>query len=255
MRITVLGAGSSAGTPVIGCQCAVCHSDNPKNKRSRCSSLITMDDGTNILIDTSPDFKMQAMRESIDKIDAVLYTHHHADHCHGMDDLRAYCQKYKKAIPIFANQNTMSELKLKFQYAIREETKFWETPVLHAQVINQLFKIGNHEVIPLPVIHGRMEILGYRIGRFAYITDVSEIPDSTLELLKDVDTLMLDCLRFEPHFSHYGFKQSLAMAEKINPKRTFLIHMTHDIEYDAISESLPEHVFLAYDGLKLQINN
>jgi phosphoribosyl 1,2-cyclic phosphate phosphodiesterase len=172
-----------------------------------------------------------------------------------MDDLRAYCQKYKKAIPIFANQNTMSELKLKFQYAIREETKFWETPVLHAQVVNQLFNIGSHEVIPLPVIHGRMEILGYRIGRFAYITDVSEIPDSTLELLQGIDTLMLDCLRFEPHFSHYGFKQSLAMAEKINPKRTFLIHMTHDIEYDAVSESLPDHVFLAYDGLKLHINN
>jgi phosphoribosyl 1,2-cyclic phosphate phosphodiesterase len=139
MKITVLGAGSSAGTPVIGCECPVCHSSNMKNKRSRCSSIITLDNGSHILIDTSPDFKMQAMREQIHKIDAVLFTHHHADHCHGIDDLRAYCQKYKQAIPIFANENTMKELKLKFNYAIREESQFWETPVLQANIVNGPF--------------------------------------------------------------------------------------------------------------------
>lgn len=254
MKITVLGAGSSAGTPVIGCECPVCHSSNIKNKRSRCSSIITLDNGSNILIDTSPDFKMQAMREKINKIDAVLFTHHHADHCHGIDDLRAYCQKYKQAIPIFANENTMKELKLKFNYAIREETQFWETPVLQANIVNGPFHIEETQIIPLPVIHGRMEILGYRLGNLAYITDVSEIPESTLDLLQGVDILLLDCLRYEPHFSHYGFKQSLEMSEKIKAKRTFFIHMTHDIEYDAVSSDLPDNVYLAYDGLQLNLN-
>ena len=254
MKITVLGAGSSAGTPVIGCECPVCHSSNIKNKRSRCSSIITLDNGSNILIDTSPDFKMQAMREKINKIDAVLFTHHHADHCHGIDDLRAYCQKYKQAIPIFANENTIKELKLKFNYAIREETQFWETPVLQANIVNGPFHIEETQIIPLPVIHGRMEILGYRLGNLAYITDVSEIPESTLDLLQGVDILLLDCLRYEPHFSHYGFKQSLEMSEKIKAKRTFFIHMTHDIEYDAVSSDLPDNVYLAYDGLQLNLN-
>ena len=254
MKITVLGAGSSAGTPVIGCECPVCHSSNIKNKRSRCSSIITLDNGSNILIDTSPDFKMQAMREKIHKIDAVLFTHHHADHCHGIDDLRAYCQKYKQAIPIFANENTMKEIKLKFNYAIREESQFWETPVLQANIVNGPFHIEETQIIPLPVIHGRMEILGYRLGNLAYITDVSEIPESTLDLLQGVDILLLDCLRYEPHFSHYGFKQSLEMSEKIKAKRTFFIHMTHDIEYDAVSSDLPDNVYLAYDGLQLNLN-
>ena len=254
MKITVLGAGSSAGTPVIGCECPVCHSSNMRNKRSRCSSIITLDNGSNILIDTSPDFKMQAMREQIHKIDAVLFTHHHADHCHGIDDLRAYCQKYKQAIPIFANENTMKELKLKFNYAIREESQFWETPVLQANIVNGPFQIEETQIIPLPVIHGRMEILGYRLGNLAYITDVSEIPESTLDLLQGVDILLLDCLRYEPHFSHYGFKQSLEMSEKIKAKRTFFIHMTHDIEYDAVSSDLPDNVYLAYDGLQLNLN-
>ena len=254
MKITVLGAGSSAGTPVIGCECPVCHSNNIRNKRSRCSSIITLDNGSNILIDTSPDFKMQAMREKINKIDAVLFTHHHADHCHGIDDLRAYCQKYKQAIPIFANENTMKELKLKFNYAIREESQFWETPVLQANIVNGPFYIEETQIIPLPVIHGRMEILGYRLGNLAYITDVSEIPESTLDLLQGVDILLLDCLRYEPHFSHYGFKQSLEMSEKIKAKRTFFIHMTHDIEYDAVSSDLPDNVYLAYDGLQLNLN-
>ncbi len=254
MKITVLGAGSSAGTPVIGCECPVCHSSNMRNKRSRCSSIITLDNGSNILIDTSPDFKMQAMREKINKIDAVLFTHHHADHCHGIDDLRAYCQKYKQAIPIFANENTMKELKLKFNYAIREESQFWETPVLQANIVNGPFHIEETQIIPLPVIHGRMEILGYRLGNLAYITDVSEIPESTLNLLQGVDILLLDCLRYEPHFSHYGFKQSLEMSEKIKAKRTFFIHMTHDIEYDAVSSDLPDNVYLAYDGLQLNLN-
>ena len=254
MKITVLGAGSSAGTPVIGCECPVCHSSDMKNKRSRCSSIITLDNGSNILIDTSPDFKMQSMREKINKIDAVLFTHHHADHCHGIDDLRAYCQKYKQPIPIFANENTMKELKLKFNYAIRDESHFWETPVLQANIVNGPFHIEETEIIPLPVIHGHMEILGYRIGNIAYITDVSEIPESTLELLHDLDILLLDCLRYEPHFAHYGFKQSLEMSEKIKAKRTFFIHMTHDIEYDAVSSDLPDHVYLAYDGLQLNLN-
>ena len=254
IELTILGAGSSAGTPVIGCECSTCKSNNPKNKRTRCSSLVTLGNGKNILIDTSPDLRLQALRESITCIDAVLFTHHHADHCHGIDDLRAFCQMHKKQIPIYANPFVMNELNIKFNYAMVEPKGFWEIPVLKPYAISDTFELFDHVITPIPVMHGRGEILGYRIGNLAYITDVSDIPDNSMKLLDGLEVLLLDCLRFKPHFTHFGFDQSVEVANKINAKDTYFIHMTHDLEYDALTELLPNNIHVGYDGLKLTIN-
>jgi len=254
IELTILGAGSSAGTPVIGCECSTCKSNNPKNKRTRCSSLVTLGNGKNILIDTSPDLRFQALRESITSIDAVLFTHHHADHCHGIDDLRAFCQMHKKQIPIYANPFVMNELNKKFNYAMVEPKGFWEIPVLKPHAIKDTFELFDYMITPIPVMHGRGEILGYRIGNLAYITDVSEIPDKSLKLLDGLEVLLLDCLRFKPHFTHFGFDQSVEVASKINATDTYFIHMTHDLEYDALTELLPSNIHVGYDGLKLTIN-
>ncbi|MDG2252043.1 MAG: MBL fold metallo-hydrolase [Methylophilaceae bacterium] len=253
-KLTILGCGSSAGTPVVGCSCKTCLSINPKNKRTRCSSLITLDNGKNILIDTSPDLRQQSLRESIRSIDAVLFTHIHADHCHGIDDLRAFCQINKKQIPIYGNEEVIEQLNLKFNYAMAEPNGFWEKPVLRAHIIDSLIEIFNTEITPVPVFHGRSLINGYRIGTLAYITDVSEIPNKSLELLCGLDVLLLDCLKHEPHYTHFGFDQSLEMAKKINAKETYLIHMTHSFEYEELKNKLPKSVYAGYDGLKLTVD-
>ena len=252
--LTILGAGSSAGTPVVGCKCPTCSSVNSRNTRTRCSSLITLKNGKNILIDTSPDLRQQSLRELITTVDAVLFTHAHADHCHGIDDLRAFCQINKKQIPIYGNEEVIEQLKLKFNYAIAEPNSFWDKPVLSANIIDSPFNIFNTEIIPVPVLHGKSLINGYRIGNMAYITDVSEIPNKSLELLTGLDVLLLDCLRHEPHYTHFGFDQSIEMAKKINAKETHLIHMTHSFDYEDLKNKLPKSVYAGYDGLELTFN-
>jgi len=252
MQLTILGAGSSAGTPVVGCECITCLSDNPKNKRTRCSSAITMPNGEVILIDTGPDLRTQALRENLSRVDAVLYTHTHADHLHGIDDLRAFCQLQKKQIPLYGKQDTLVHILAKFGYTIREPGDFWELPVLSLNEINQAFELFGVTITPVPVKHGRSDILGYRIGNMAYLTDVSEIPDSSLALLDNLDLLLLDCLRYTTHYTHIHLEQSLAYASQIEAKQTYLIHMTHDIEYEALSSQLPANVHVGFDGLKLE---
>ncbi|MPS49009.1 MBL fold metallo-hydrolase [Methylobacillus sp.] len=253
MRLTMLGVGSSAGTPVIGCQCATCVSDNPKNKRSRCSSLITLSNGKNILIDTGPDIRLQALREGISHIDAVLYTHTHADHLHGIDDLRAFCQKQRQQIPLYGKPDAMEHIVSKFGYAIRDPGDYWDLPILSVNPVEQAFELFNVEIIPVPILHGRLEMYGYRLGRLAYLTDASAIPEASLELLQGLDVLLLDCLRYTPHYTHFSLEQSLEQAAIIGAKQTYLIHMTHEMEYEAVSKMLPSSVQVGYDGLKLEI--
>ncbi len=251
MQITLLGVGSSAGTPVVGCSCATCQSGNPRNKRSRCSSLITLPTGENILIDTGPDLRNQALRENIKRVDAVLYTHTHADHLHGIDDMRAFCQIQRAQIPLFANQDAVTHIQNKFGYTLREPCDYWDLPVLRAEVIKQPFELFNMRIIPIPVLHGKIQIFGYRIGNLAYLTDVSEITESSLDLLQDLDVLLLDCLRETSHPTHINMEQSLNYISRIKAKQSYMIHMTHELEYEALSAKLPEHVFAGYDGLKL----
>jgi phosphoribosyl 1,2-cyclic phosphate phosphodiesterase len=251
MQLTMLGVGSSAGTPVVGCQCETCRSDNPRNKRLRCSAAITTDHGEIILIDTGPDLRAQAIREGLSRVDAVLYTHTHADHLHGIDDLRAFCQIQKKQIPLYGKFDAMQHIQDKFGYAIRPEGDFWDLPVLSLNTISAHFDLFGVKITPIPVKHGYSEILGYRIGNMAYLTDVSGIPESSLSLLNNLDILMLDCLRYTPHYTHINVEQSLAFAGQISALNTYLIHMTHDIEHDKLTEVLPDNIHVSFDGLKL----
>lgn len=251
MQLTMLGVGSSAGTPVIGCHCPTCLSSDPRNKRTRCSALLTLASGHNILIDSGPDLRLQALREGIEQVDAVLYTHAHADHLHGIDDLRAFCQIKKQQIPLYGNQQTMQHIQQRFAYAIREPSDFWEIPVLGLNIVEQPFLLFDVLVRPVPVWHGKLGILGYRIGDLAYLTDVSALDSVAFESLRGLRILMLDCLRYTPHFSHIHLEQSLAYASQIKATNTYLMHMTHDIEYQHLSAMLPEGVQLAYDGIKL----
>lgn len=251
MQLTMLGVGSSAGTPVVGCQCRTCLSDNPKNRRLRCSAAITTDHGEVILIDTGPDLRAQALREGLMRADAVLYTHTHADHLHGIDDLRAFCQVQKKQIPLYGKADAMQHIQQKFGYAIREPSDFWEVPVLSINPVSAEFDVLGMKVTPIPIKHGYSDIFGYRIGNMAYLTDASEIPDSSLDQLKDLDVLMLDCLRYNPHHTHINVEQSIAYASHIKARNTYLIHMTHDLDYEKLSAELPANIHVAYDGLKL----
>lgn len=253
MRLTMLGVGSSAGTPVIGCQCSTCTSADPRNHRTRCSSLLTLSNGRNILIDTGPDLRQQALREKINQVDAVLYTHTHADHLHGIDDLRAFCQRQRTQIPLYGRPDAMEHIVAKFGYAIREPSDYWDLPILSVNPVQQPFELFGATITPIPILHGRLEMYGYRLGKLAYLTDASAIPDSSLPLLEDLDVLLLDCLRYTPHYTHISLEQSLEHAEKIGAKQTYLIHMTHEMEYQAVSKMLPPNVHVGYDGLQLDI--
>jgi phosphoribosyl 1,2-cyclic phosphate phosphodiesterase len=255
MQLTMLGVGSSAGTPAIGCSCPTCLSIDPRNKRTRCSAAITLPTGEVILIDTGPDLRQQSLREGLSRVDAVLYTHTHADHLHGIDDLRGFCQIQRQQIPLYAKSDAVEHIASKFGYAIREAGEFWDFPVLSLNKVDGIFDLFGLSITPIPVKHGQIEILGYRIGNMAYLTDVSEICAVSLELLKDLDILMLDCLRYKPHNTHINVEQSLAYASHIQAHNTYLIHMTHELEYTALTQSLPPKVFVAYDGLKLNFSS
>ncbi len=254
MQLTILGAGSSAGTPVIGCSCQTCQSDNTRNHRTRCSSMITLDTGETILIDTGPDLRLQALREGITNIDAVLYTHTHADHLHGIDDLRSFCQINRRQIPLYARTDAVAHIKAKFGYTLREPSNFWDLPVLSITEIDAPFELFGQKVIPIPVMHGRIEIFAYRIGNIAYMTDVSEIPEASFTLLQGLELLLIDCLRTEKHPTHINFEQSLAYIGQIGAKQSVLIHMTHELEYETITQKLPKNVAVGYDGMKIQVN-
>ena len=250
----MLGVGSSAGTPVVGCNCATCLSTDLRNKRTRCSSLVTLDSGENILIDTGPDLRSQSLRENIKRVDAVLYTHTHADHLHGIDDLRAFCQIQRKQIPLYAKEDAVDHIKQKFGYVLRDPSDFWEMPVLRTETIYGPFELFGVKITPIPVMHGKSHILGYRIGNLAYMTDVSEIPESSLALLEGLDVVLLDCLREKSHPTHINIEQSLAYIGRIKAKQSYMIHMTHELEYSSLSKKLPKDVFVGFDGLKLHIS-
>lgn len=254
MQLTMLGVGSSAGTPVVGCSCATCLSNDARNKRSRCSSLITLDSGENILIDTGPDLRIQSLRENIQRVDAVLYTHTHADHLHGIDDLRAFCVLQRKQIPLYAKQDAVEHITQKFGYTLREPSDFWEMPVLRTEAVQMTFELFGVTITPIPVMHGKSHIFGYRIGNMAYMTDVSEIPESSFSLLQDLDIVLLDCLREKSHPTHINFEQSLAYIGRIDAKQSYMIHMTHDLEYAALTNKLPKNTYVGFDGLKLSFS-
>ena len=250
LEVIVLGCGSSAGTPVIGCHCPTCSSDDTRNQRTRASTLISAN-GVNFLIDTGPDLRQQALRENIERVDAVLYTHPHSDHLNGIDDLRAYCYQQRGVVPLFGNAFTLDSIQQRFPYAFFPPSQYWDKPVLSANVVEQAFEFQGVKVTPIPVMHGTWPIYGYRIGNVAYITDVSAIPDSSRHLLQGLDLLLLDSLRRVPHPTHVSFEQAVVEAQRIGAQQTLLIHMTHELSYQDMAAALPDNIGPAYDGLSI----
>ncbi len=250
--LTVLGSGTSVGVPTIGCNCAVCHSPNPCDRRTRPSVLIAYN-GRNVLIDTTPDFREQALREQITQLDAVLYTHTHADHILGIDDLRPLTYKHRPGkLPLYATPQASDFLRNMFGYIFNPVYKFGGLPQVELHPIEGPVELFGTTFEPLTVIHGETPILGFRFGSAAYLTDHSEIPAATLENLRGLDILFLDALRYVPHPTHSTVEQSLKIVESLKPKRTFFTHICHDLPHEATNAALPPGVQLAFDGMKLE---
>lgn len=254
MKIKLVGSGTSQGVPIIGCNCDTCLSENPKDKRLRASVYIETG-GVKLLIDTSIDFRQQMLRAGIIDLDAVLFTHHHVDHIMGMDDLRQINQRYRKYIDIYGNKLTLNEIKITFRYALDEELiKYWAVPLVNFNYIeNKIFNVKGIDVIPIEVYHGRIKIFGYRIGKFAYITDASKIEDAELKKLGDLDVLILNSLRKAPHPTHFNLEQATEIALKVKAKKTYFTHITHDLKHDEINSTFPDNIELGYDGLEMEI--
>lgn len=254
MKITFLGTGTSDGVPMIGCKCPVCKSRNKKNKRLRSSVLISHENN-NYLIDTSSDFRAQMLREKVNHIESVFYTHAHADHTYGIVDLRAMNWVMgNKTINCYGNKETMDELYDKFSFIFNPNTqKGGGLPNLKFDVIDKPMTTSNMTITPINVYHGRLPILGYRFNNFAYITDASNIEDSSLKLIDGVDTLVFNALRYRNHGTHYGAQSVVNIVEKLDVKRVYLTHMTHDIEHNKFLRELPKNVEPAYDGLKIHV--
>ena len=252
---------------MIGCHCAVCSSDDPRDKRSRCSIVVDYveagADGVGsprrILVDTAPELRLQAVANRIDRIDAVVYTHAHADHIFGLDDVRRYNTIHNDSIPMYAAADTLATLQRSFPYAFVPAERLADSlyrPELIPHLIDGPFTLFGKKWVPIPMLHGRFTVLGFRIGDFAYCTDCNEIPERSLEaLLADgpLDVLIIDALRPRPHPTHLSFEQALAMIERIKPRRAFFTHLSHDMKHTDIEQILPPHVRVLYDGLKIAV--
>lgn len=257
IAITVLGSGTSVGVPTIGCPCSVCHSDNPRDKRLRPSILVSFDAKgrrRNIVIDTTPDFRTQALTSGFAWLDAILFTHAHADHIMGLDDIRPFNYGRPDRIPVYGSPETLEVIRTAFPYAFAEQaTHPGGLPRVDAHPLGadpiDLFGVRFQ---PVPVWHGRRKILGFRFGRAAYVTDQSDIPEESLPLLQDLDVLFLDALRRIPHPAHSTVDQALAWVERLRPQRTYLTHICHDLGHEETNADLPRGVELAYDGLVIE---
>jgi phosphoribosyl 1,2-cyclic phosphate phosphodiesterase len=249
-RLTVLGSGTSMGVPTIGCDCAVCHSADRRDRRTRPSVLLEYNDKV-VLIDTTPDFREQAIREHIRKIDAVLYTHTHADHILGIDDLRPLSFHRPEKIPLYAQPEAAEFLRNMFSYIFDAEYKYGGLAQVELKTINGIVELFGARFEPIKVIHGDTEIIGYRFGSAAYLTDFSEIPEESFAQLSDLDILFLDALRHKPHPTHSTVDNSLRIVERVKPKRAFFTHICHDLPHEATNAALPSHVRLSHDGMKL----
>lgn len=249
MKCTILGSGTSTGVPMVGCDCAVCSSDDPRDARTR-ASLLIRHGGKNILVDTSTDLRHQALREKIRHIDAVLFTHPHADHVNGIDDLRGFHFLHRRVVPCFASAATFATLMNGFSYIFREHEGSGYTPLLKAHNVSAPFELFGLTVIPVPLTHGAISALGYRIGNFAYLTDCNEIPESSLALLQGLDIMVIDGLRWNPHPSHFNIETAIAAVRELSPCRTILTHLSHDVLYTD-GRRLPAGFEFAYDGMEL----
>lgn len=253
LKITFLGTGTSQGIPMIASKDPVCLSTDPKDNRLRSSILLSFDD-KNFVIDCGPDFRQQMLREQIDLIHGVLFTHEHADHVGGLDDLRPYCYQIGE-MPIYLNKRTLESLERRFEYIFSIENRYPGAPSVNPTIVDQNpFFIENLEVIPVEVMHGKLPVTGYRFQDFAYLTDVKSITEAEKQKLKGVSVLVVNALRIDPHPTHFNLQEALEFVSEINPEKTYFTHISHKLGFHAeVSEQLPENVFLAYDGLQIEV--
>lgn len=249
MRVTFLGTGTSVGVPSVGCECQTCLSDDPRDKRLRTSVLVEHE-GHQLIIDASTDFRQQALRVGLKKLDAILFTHAHADHCFGLDDARPLMFRHG-AIPVFATEKTWQGLRRIYAYVF-EPAPYSGIPRIVPHTIEDRFELFGLTIEPLVVIHGQLPVTAFRIGAFAYVTDCHLIPDETCEGLRGLDLLVIDALRFKPHPTHMTVDQALGYIERLRPRRALLTHISHDIGHAATSDQLPAGVEIAYDGLSVE---
>lgn len=253
LKITFLGTGTSQGIPMIASNDPVCLSKNQKDKRLRSSVLISYED-FNYVIDCGPDFRQQMLAEKIELINAVLFTHEHSDHTAGIDDLRPFCYKIGE-MPIYLNKRTLESLEKRFEYIFSKENRYPGAPSVHPMVISSdSFDLNGLKVIPLKVFHGSLPITAFRIENFAYLTDVKYIEENEKNKLKGLDVLVVNALRIDSHPTHFNLEEALNFVNEISPKKTFFTHISHKLGFhDEVSKTLPKDVFLAYDGLKIEI--
>jgi phosphoribosyl 1,2-cyclic phosphate phosphodiesterase len=259
MRVTVLGCGTSAGVPLIGCDCPVCRSPDPRNKRLRCSILVEAK-GQRILFDTGPDLRQQCLRAGIAGLEAVVYTHAHADHLHGLDDIRSINNLIGRALPAHAHRDVLERIRERFPYAFAGGQDgiggFWR-PQLEPVPFDGSgpFRVGPVELLPLRHGHGRGHVWGFRIGRFAYSTDADELDDAYLEALAGIEVWIVDALRDDPHPSHAHLQKTLGWVERVGPRLAYLTHMNHEVDYATWRAKLPDGVEPAHDGLVIEIDD
>ncbi|MCF6157309.1 MAG: MBL fold metallo-hydrolase [wastewater metagenome] len=253
MKITFLGTGTSHGVPMIACNCRVCTSDNPKNKRMRTSVLVSSN-GYNILIDAPPELRLQCIKNNITRLDAVFLTHAHADHIFGLDDIRRFNIVQRMDMPIYGTPGTLDTVRTVFSYVFNGEQEYGGfKPRFSLNPINGNINIGKLSIIPVNAIHGNGQVTGYRFGAFAYVTDANEIPASSLKKLEGLDVLVLGALRYIPHAKHFSIEQALSVVKQLKPQRTYFTHMCHDIEHEEANGKLPAGVEFAFDGLTVEI--
>lgn len=252
MRITVLGSGTSHGVPMIGCACAVCRSGDPRDKRTRPSILIDLD-GFRLLVDTSTDLREQALREGLDRVDAVFYTHAHADHIFGFDDLRRFNHLTRQPVPAYGDAATLAAIRRTFAYAYDPGApKGGGVPHVDLHEIDGPLTLGGHAITPVPVMHGTTPVNGLRVGKFGYITDCNHVPDASMALLEGLDVLVIDALRRKPHPTHFTVDGALAVVAALAPRQAYFTHMAHDLPHAETCAALPAGVSLAYDGLVIE---
>ena len=253
---TFLGTGTSAGVPMLGCSCHVCTSSNQKNQRYRCAVLLRLAGG-NILIDTPPELRLQLLRAATPAIHAVLITHYHADHIHGLDDLRPIPFLIGEPVPLFCNSETEIRIRTSFSYAFgpgAEAVRQGFVPKLTIQRIEERpFEVLGETITPIPLEHAHFNVYGFRLGNVAYCTDVKTIPRSSWRLLEDLDVLVLGCLRRKSHPAHLSLDEALEVIDRVRPKKAFLTHISHDLDHDELCRELPPDIAPAYDGLSFEI--
>jgi phosphoribosyl 1,2-cyclic phosphate phosphodiesterase len=257
MRLTFLGTGTSFGVPQIGCDCAVCRSTDPRDKRTRSGAILETAEST-ILIDTPPELRLQLLAGGFSQIDAVVYTHEHADHINGIDDLRIFSVRQRRPLPIYGPPETLDRVRASFNYIFDDAVRPFEGTskprlTLHPTEPGQRVTMAGVEVLPLAFQHGHLRVFGYRFGSLAYITDVKAIPETAFDLLRGLDVLVLNALWWRPHPTHLSISEAVAAAQALGARRTYLTHLTHETGHAELEAQLPSGIFPAHDGLTVEV--